>query len=76
MFPYNEKWLQKEEKEEEGLQEAAVCAYCLDGNLELWQDSTGDKDFNKPYFGDTQMRIVMEREQTFLEVTKMDDFML
>ena len=36
----------------------------------------GDKDFNKPYFGDTQMRIVMEREQTFLEVTKMDDFML
>ena len=36
----------------------------------------GDKDFNLPFFGDAQMRIVMEREQNFLVVTKMDDFML
>ena len=63
---------------ENSFQEAAVCAYCLDGKLELWQNSRRrrDKDFDQPFFGDAQMRIVMEREQTFLVVTKMDDFML
>ena len=61
---------------EDSLQEAAVCAYCLDGKLELWQDRRRQQGLRSAHFGDAQMRIVMEREQTFLVVTKMDDFML
>ena len=36
----------------------------------------GDKDFDQLYFGDAQMGIVMESEQTFQVVTTMDDFIL
>ena len=61
---------------EDILQEAAVCTYCLDGKLELWQDSRRRQGVRSALFGDAQMKIVMEREQTFLVVRKMDDFML
>ena len=57
-------------------QKAAVGTYCLDGKLELWQDSRRRQGVQSALFGDAQMKIVMEREQTFLVVRKMDDFML
>ena len=61
---------------EDSLQKAAVCAYCLDGKIEQWQDSRRRQGLRSALFGDAQMRIVMETEHTFLVVTKMDDFIL
>ena len=56
-----ERYILHSQELEDSLQEAAVCTYCLDGKLELWQDSTrrqglfwrcsnGDCDGKRTYF--------------------------
>ena len=63
------------QKLEDSLQEAAVCAYCFGGKLELWQDSTRRQGLPLALFWRCSNEDC-DGKRTFQVVTKMDDFML